>query len=250
MRAALSALRASPVRAAVMSTVSPPGSAVFGSAPPRSSRSTMRAVAVGCRERERRHAVAVRGLDDWLPPRRSWSTRSSESLWTAQCRAVDPSERRRVDVGLLLQPARTAAASPALRGIDERTIARRTERDRRETNGIVTTTLIRRIVPIVFQWRRGPTPAANSSLDASLRIRLCLEPQAHRPQALSCSCPLQIRQPSGAVGEAVFRRRPCRGASGRDSSTACWPGRRGGVRPASAPQPPPARTTGRLTGVW
>ena len=34
----------SPVRAAVMSTVSPPGSAVFGSAPPRRSRSMIRAL--------------------------------------------------------------------------------------------------------------------------------------------------------------------------------------------------------------
>ena len=55
--------RDSPVRAAVISAVSPSGSAVFGSAPAVSSRSMMAALPLMHASDERRHAVAVGRLD-------------------------------------------------------------------------------------------------------------------------------------------------------------------------------------------
>ena len=55
--------RRSPLRAAVISAVSPSGDAVFGSAPADSSRSMAWRAAVGAGEIQRRHAVSVRGVD-------------------------------------------------------------------------------------------------------------------------------------------------------------------------------------------
>ena len=77
-RGAPSPRRSLPVRAAVISAVSPSGSAVFGSAPAFSSRSIIAALPFDAGERERRDAVAIRRLT-LAPARISSSTISASS---------------------------------------------------------------------------------------------------------------------------------------------------------------------------
>ena len=90
-RAAPSRPSALPVRAAVISTVSPSGDAALASAPACEQQLDHRGVAVGGGQRERRDAVAVRGVRALAPALSSSRTVSTSSARTAQWSAVVPS---------------------------------------------------------------------------------------------------------------------------------------------------------------
>ena len=91
-RAAPSRHRALPVRAAVISTVSPSGSAVFGVGPGLQQQlDDRRRVAVDAGEPQRRHAVAIGGLDVGAGANQQLARCPDRRRSTAQCSAVVPS---------------------------------------------------------------------------------------------------------------------------------------------------------------